>query len=286
MIQIPGIDTETNTHFDTPSDPVVLLHGTAMDPATWTGLREHIGCRLPVSAPSLPGYGRDSRWRPDHPARLDSSAEELAQGILLPDRPVHLVGHDFGAVLAMKIASANPGHVASLTLIEPIAYNCLFPVHEDVWQIHREVSVTVERMNDLLAAGDAGGAMARYTDLVNGEGTWLRTSERHRLTLALQARQALSDLRAIEADRMSPGDLAGIVCPTLMIRGNRTSWMLEQVALELRQSIPFLRDEVIDGAAHFPQLTYPHIVDPMIVEFLVRVGRQWQDNNVTLRNAA
>lgn len=262
--------------------PVVLLHGTAMEPSSWTGLNEHIGPRLSVTAPDLSTYTSALRHAPS----LDEIAEAVAEDILDPWQPVHLVGHDFGAVIAMKIAATLPGKVASLTLIEPTAFNALYPVDEAAWQIPRDVVATVKKMQALLDEGDAAGAMQSYVDLVNGSGAWERTTQSHRSFLAGRARQAMFDLRAIAADQMTPTDLAGIVCPVLLICGGRTLPILRKVASELHHSVPFVREEKIEGAGHFPHLTDPHLVDPMIVEFLVRVDGEWQDSVVTLRQAA
>ncbi|PRY26401.1 pimeloyl-ACP methyl ester carboxylesterase [Aliiruegeria haliotis] len=282
MNMIPRIDFAVAAAATSSNLPVVALHGTAMNAATWTGLREHAGSRLSFSAPTLAG----SMAGTGGARELEETTDAVAREILQPGKALHLVGHDFGAVVVMKIAAAHPGHVASLTLVEPTAFNVLSPTDETSGPIRRDVMRTMAQMRASLANGDTHGAMECYIDCINGQGTWGRTAPVHRQDLSGLASRALSDLHSVTADRMTPAELATIVCPVLLIRGGRTSRALQHLALEIRRSVPFVREEVIEGAGHFPHLTDPHLVDPMIVEFLVRVDRQWQDSTVTLRQAA
>ncbi len=98
--------------------PVVLLHGSASDSRQWRSLTGWISGRYRVIAPDLPGYGGSHRVR--RGATLETLAETLAP-MLTPGAPVHLVGHGFGGAVALKAACMFPGHVRSLTLIEPTA---------------------------------------------------------------------------------------------------------------------------------------------------------------------
>lgn len=86
-------------------EAVLLLHGVPTTGALWDGVRPHLGGYV-VHTPDLPGYGS----RP-HVAGVDAQVEALA-GLGL-DRP-HLVGHDWGGVLAALYAERHP--VRSLTL--------------------------------------------------------------------------------------------------------------------------------------------------------------------------
>lgn len=266
--------------------PVVLLHGSAMKGDSWKSLRGFVGERLDVSVLDMYRIRQVADLEAGSVPSLDQLCEAVVAEIARIGPMVHLVGHDFGAVLALKIASAFPGLVGSLTLIEPTAYNAVLPDCEEAWKTPRELYETVANMRACLAEGDAWNAMQHFTDLVNGPGTWERTSHAHRTELALYAGETLADLVAISRDRMSPVDLAGVVCPTLLVSGSKSRWMNQHVALELRLAIPFLREEIVPDAGHFPHLSDPHIVDPLVYEFLVRANTQWQDTGITQRQAA
>ncbi|MEV8468661.1 alpha/beta hydrolase [Fluviibacterium sp. DFM31] len=266
--------------------PVVLLHGSAMTADSWKGLRGYIGDRLDVCTLDIARIRQLADLRAGAVPSLDELTEVAVVELARIGTPVHLVGHDFGAVLALKLASALPGAVGSLTLIEPTAYNAVCPGSQAAWQTRQEVRATVAHMHTSLVEGDGWRAMQCFTDLVHGPGTWSLTSRAHRKELALRAGEALADLMAISADQMGPVDLAGVVCPTLQVTGGKSHRMNKQVARELRFAVPFLRDEIIPDAGHLPHLSDPHIVDPLVYDFLVRANAQWQDTGITLRHAA
>jgi pimeloyl-ACP methyl ester carboxylesterase len=66
-------------------------------------------------APDRPGHGRSPDARQD----FDAEAPLIADQLL--DEPVHLVGHSYGAIVAMLAAARRADHVESLVLIEPPA---------------------------------------------------------------------------------------------------------------------------------------------------------------------
>ena len=95
---------------------VVLVHGSvANGPATWAAL-EPLRRRFELVVPNRGGY-------PPNPPleRIDfeRQAEELAP--LLGDGG-HLVGHSYGGVISLLLASQHPEAVRSLTVNEPPAF--------------------------------------------------------------------------------------------------------------------------------------------------------------------
>ena len=70
---------------------------------------------LNVTAPDLPSHGRSALWDPQtHPDCQKLSTQIVASFI---ERPVDLIGHSFGAVVALRLAVAAPEAIRSLTLI-------------------------------------------------------------------------------------------------------------------------------------------------------------------------
>jgi pimeloyl-ACP methyl ester carboxylesterase len=93
--------------------PVVLVHGSIVDAErTWRRqlvLAEHWTLRLV----NRPGFaGSTPLPRGDFEAEAPMVAEVLGDG-------AHLVGHSYGAVIALLAAAARPGAVRSLTVSEP-----------------------------------------------------------------------------------------------------------------------------------------------------------------------
>lgn len=103
---------------------VVLLHGYPDSKEVWTGVAERLADRsgLHVVLYDVRGHGRSSA-----PAGLRGgfTLEKLTADFLAvaaavsPDRPVHLVGHDWGSVQGWEFATvpATEGRLASFTSI-------------------------------------------------------------------------------------------------------------------------------------------------------------------------
>lgn len=101
--------------------PVVLVHGSVIGRPTWRrqeALAEHFELHIV----SRPGFGGSPPLaRGDFEREAPLMAELLGGG-------AHLVGHSYGAVIALYAAALAPGAVRSLTVSEP---GCLAVAGED-----------------------------------------------------------------------------------------------------------------------------------------------------------
>ena len=250
---------------------VVLLHGSASSSSQW---RSMVGClegRFNVITPDLPGYGKSASRAAKRSLTMEETARTLLPVIEREGRPVHLVGHSFGGAVALTFASMFPGHVASLTLIEPAAFNA---IRDQMHQLPFMRAVRSSRV--ALAEGDAWNSMRCFIDFWSGEGAWNRTSHGLRQRLAAMAGQIHRDFEALASDRFTERDAAGVVCPTLIVTGEDSPSDMGRIVAALEAAIPFIRTEVIPGAGHMVPLTDPHIVDPMVGEFIAKVEFGWQ----------
>jgi pimeloyl-ACP methyl ester carboxylesterase len=93
--------------------PVVLVHGSIVDARrTWRRQLE-LADDWALCIPNRPGFGASPPL-----ARGDFEAEAPLMAELLGDS-AHLVGHSYGAVIALLAAAARPEAVRSLTVSEP-----------------------------------------------------------------------------------------------------------------------------------------------------------------------
>jgi pimeloyl-ACP methyl ester carboxylesterase len=92
---------------------VVLVHGSVVGAErTWAAQRE-LARRWTLWMPNRPGFGASPPLlRGDFEAEAAPIAELLEDG-------AHLVGHSYGAVIALFAAAARPAAVRSLTVSEP-----------------------------------------------------------------------------------------------------------------------------------------------------------------------
>jgi pimeloyl-ACP methyl ester carboxylesterase len=127
--------------------PVVLLHGNGSMIGDFlsSGIVERIASRHRVIAFDRPGFGyserpRDRRWGPSEQARLLLRA--FAR--LAIDRPI-VVGHSWGALVALALALEASDRVTGLVLLSGYYYPVprtpsnavaasVFPIVDDVWR--------------------------------------------------------------------------------------------------------------------------------------------------------
>jgi pimeloyl-ACP methyl ester carboxylesterase len=99
--------------------PVLLLHGFPDSSSLWRDVMPRLfanGCR--AIAPDLRGFGDSDAPRPVGAYALDAVLGDVI-GLLdaLGVPRVHLVGHDWGAVVGWLLAARHPGRIASLVAV-------------------------------------------------------------------------------------------------------------------------------------------------------------------------
>ena len=93
--------------------PILFVHGDIVGPSlTWRKQRE-LAERWTLVIPSRPGFGASPPLeRNDFQVEAPMFAELLGEG-------AHLVGHSYGAVIALLAAAERPNAIRSLTVSEP-----------------------------------------------------------------------------------------------------------------------------------------------------------------------
>jgi pimeloyl-ACP methyl ester carboxylesterase len=104
-------------HPDSPT--VVLVHGYPDTHVVWDPVAEALRERFRVVRYDVRGAGRSDAPRGLRPYRLPALADDLFAVIaaVSPDRPVHVVGHDWGSVQAWEAVTdpRAPGRIAGFT---------------------------------------------------------------------------------------------------------------------------------------------------------------------------
>ena len=102
--------------------PLVLLHGSATHSYAWRNLIPYLARGHRCLAPDLPGMGGSLPAQFETPSSFSFEEQEWSIGELIrflePSRPVVLIGHELGALLAAVYARNHPSSVAGLVFIE------------------------------------------------------------------------------------------------------------------------------------------------------------------------
>jgi pimeloyl-ACP methyl ester carboxylesterase len=133
--------------------PVVFVHGVPETHHVWDDLRTHLA-RVHSIAVALPGFGNPL---PDgFGATMNEYATWLIAELEAVGEPVDLVGHDWGGILTLRVASVRPDLVTRWVTDAPGAFDESFTWHElaKVWQ-------TPDAGEELMAAVEAMPVLER-----------------------------------------------------------------------------------------------------------------------------
>ncbi|MEV1062830.1 SDR family oxidoreductase [Streptomyces sp. NPDC050263] len=137
-----------------PSDPtVVLVHGYPDSKEVWSEVAPRLAERFHVVLYDVRGHGRSGAPKP---LRGGFTLEKLTDDFLAvvdavsPDRPVHLVGHDWGSVQAWEFVTVQraEGRIASFTSMSGPSLD-----HFGHWINKRLTRPTPRRVGQLLGQG-------------------------------------------------------------------------------------------------------------------------------------
>ena len=111
------------TRWGSTGPTVVMVHGSAQGSQIGGDLHFKRQADLAsrgwqVVVPDRPGHGRSPY--PGRPDDAVADGEQIVRDLIAPHAEgVHLVGHSFGAAVALAAAAQRPQSIRSLTLIEP-----------------------------------------------------------------------------------------------------------------------------------------------------------------------
>lgn len=132
-------------------DPVLLLHGLRGSGSYWSGLAQSMaGSPYRLIVPDLLGFGR-SPW-PVIRYSVDDHVDAIDQSVrnTLSKKPVIVVGHSMGAILAVEYAIRHPSQVRGLVLM-----------NAPMFESEAEARKRIREMSPMAAAFSLNQVLAR-----------------------------------------------------------------------------------------------------------------------------
>jgi pimeloyl-ACP methyl ester carboxylesterase len=98
--------------------PVVLLHGFPQRASSWDAVSQHLhAAGMRTYALDQRGYSPGARPRSRFGYQVPALVDDVKALIDRIGTPVHLVGHDWGSVVAWSVAGEHPDLIRSLTAV-------------------------------------------------------------------------------------------------------------------------------------------------------------------------
>ena len=230
---------------------VLMLHCSLAHAGAWGALADHLPERQLI-APDQAGHGRQPGW--DGVQDLhDLTCQDALE--LAPER-FDLVGHSFGATVALRIALRHPARVRSLTLIEPPLFVAARQAGDARYAPHH---ARHRRIEQLILEGQRQAALeAFHADWGNGATLAdlpLRTVDYMRDRIHLIAAQG-PVLNEDGAGLLAPGGLEALTMPVMLLEGAMSPDIVGAIHDALAARIPSARRVAVVGAGHMLPITH------------------------------
>ena len=244
-----GFDTYWTT-FGQGSRQALMIHCGLSHSGAWRGMARHLSGAMTMMAFDMPGHGRSGAW--DGRAELQGFTAEIGLDLLV--EPAHLIGHSFGATVALRMAIMRPEMVLSLVLIEPVFFAVAAAENSEV---AREIEELFSSFNDSVLRDDMHAAAEAFL------GIW---GDR----LADQMHLIVASGPALHQDvggMLAPGLLTSLTIPTLLLEGACSPRVVNQINGGLAARLPSSSRAIISGASHMVPITHPKQVSAEILRF-------------------
>lgn len=246
----------------------MLGHCSSASHKEWLPLIETLKSDWRVLAPDFIGYGQSASWPIDKPFSIEADVKILLALARKTRSPLHLIGHSYGAALALEAARKLGKRVKSLTLVEPVSFHLLRLEGRPEWKDIERLGIAVL---DPVAKGDDRKAAGAFMGYWLGRWRWWLSPERFKNAIAATIpKVALEFSIAIDA-QTTLQDYAEITAPTLLIVGGKTRAPTRAVVELLAGALPNAKMEVLKGAGHMSPFTHPAELNRMILAHLAEV---------------
>jgi pimeloyl-ACP methyl ester carboxylesterase len=269
---------------DDHTDTVLLLHSSASSARQWDALAGRLQGRWKVHALDLHGHGLQPDWPGDGPEDASFTLADdaaLAEPLLRRAGRVHLVGHSYGAAVALQLATLHPQRVASVLAYEPVLFRWLIESHGG--SHGEEPALTAPALDVLaiagaidedLARGDTDSAGARFVDFWSGAGAWQALPPQRRQAIAARMPAVQRHFDALIGEPTLHRALPRLPMPLLFLSGERTVPAARRIAALLRDALPAAGHETLPALAHMGPLTHAHAFNQRVEQFLLAQHRR------------
>lgn len=241
----------------------LFIHCSLAHSGAWRGVHKLLDAKLAMTAFDMPGHGQSGDWNGQ--GEYQDVALAVAAGLI--DKPLDLVGHSYGATVALRLAQKYPSKVRSLTLIEPV----LFHAAQAAPDYAAHMAEMDEGFGRAIADGDPALA-ARLFNRIWGAGvSWDDIPEAQRQAMIDRIQLISAGAPVTNHDvhgQAAPGALEAVRQPVLLIEGALSPPIIAAVHRVLDARLPNSRRVVVAGAGHMVPITHPRAVAGEIQAFL------------------
>jgi len=225
--------------------------------------------RFRVFAPDSYDSGKSPHWPSDRVIRLRDEVALIEPVLTRAGSPLALVGHSFGAAVALIAALGNPGRVRAMALYEPTLF-ALLDAETPPPNAAEGIRNVVVDAGVALATGNRDAAAERFIDYWMGTGTWVQTPEQRKPPIAASVTNVRRWGYALFTEPTPLKAFRSLDVPVLYMVGKRSTPSAHGVARLLVNALPQVELVEFDNLGHMGPTTHPDLVNEAIGQFLER----------------
>ncbi|WP_299295145.1 alpha/beta hydrolase [uncultured Tateyamaria sp.] len=263
---IPHIHRRT---FGSGARPVLAIHCSLAHSGAWRGLAQHMGDHLTLHAFDLPNHGKSGDW--DGQGIMHDTATDMALSVLgdIGPDPIDLIGHSFGATVALRLAIEHADRVRSVAMYEPVYFAPAIADDPTFLPRYKQDTATFDAA---IAAGNTEAA-ARAFNATWAEGpAWddipalTRQYMADRIHFVTHSAPFLVD---DSAGLLGPRRFDAATMPALLIAGARSK-MAAPVNNAIARRLPNATNITLPDVGHMGPITHPDAVAAVWLDLLGR----------------
>ncbi|WP_437588895.1 alpha/beta fold hydrolase [Sorangium sp. So ce1000] len=247
---------------------IVLLHSSGLSSQQWRRLISSLGAHRTV-APDFLGCGTNPAWSSDcGDFELAMDLDPVRTILSGLDGPAHLVGHSYGAFIALTLARLLPSRVASLTLYEPTAFGVLTPWDDDEAVVSMMGLTQKLFLDESRPSPGSEGWFQVFCEYWAGQDIWRLMPQETKDSFLHAGRKVELEVKALVRDRTPLDEYRTVSVPTLLMCGGRSPAPTRRIASRLAGVMPHARLHELASAGHLGPITHARAVDKLIEEHL------------------
>lgn len=242
----------------------LAIHCSLSHGGSWGPLARELNGALRLTAFDLPGHGQSGVWLGQGEIQAVSTA--MAADFL--DAPTDIIGHSFGATVALRLAVERPDLVRSLILYEPVFFAVALQDHPELRAGH-EADMADYAAG--MAAGDFLRAAEGFTRVWGDRRGWTALPEAARAAMARQIPLIEAASAALYGDAggmLASGALDHVPVPVSLMEGSASPAIIAAINDGLAARLPNTQRVVVQGAGHMGPISHSKVVATAVLAFL------------------
>lgn len=253
----------------------LLIHCSLASSGAWTPIAKAFEPQMTLTAFDLPSHGKTDAF--DESRDYQSLVTEMAvdfwsdrgSGAVLTG-PVDLVGHSFGATVALRLAAERPDLVRSVVMFDPV----LFAVYRaDLPEGADPNEGQNQAYQEAVARGDDAAAAEAFVARWGDGRPWDSLTTEARARMIAQIKTIAASAPAINDDNsglISSGVLQTLEVPTLLLAGEDSPPHVAVINAGLARRIKGAQSLTVAGG-HMAPITHPDGVIAAIRAFWAEI---------------